>query len=241
MDKTSLGDRMKGYENVVRNVLIRRMPVILRVDGRAFHTLTKRSKFDKPFDTQMSAAMTVVAHDLFNEIQGAKFVYTQSDEVSVLITDYDTLQTDAWFGYNIQKMVSISASIASNSFNEFFANHALEKYRNPIRRAQFDARVFNLPKEEVCNYFIWRQQDATRNSVSMLAQSLFSHNELHGKSCNEMQDMMFIERGINWGALDTWKKRGICVTGNCKVNTEIPIFKDDRDYIEQHVYLTEKV
>jgi tRNA(His) 5'-end guanylyltransferase len=240
MDKTSLGDRMKMYESVSRNTLVRRMPVILRVDGRAFHTFTKAAKFERPFDGLMSVCMENVAFGLVREIQGAKLAYVQSDEVSVLITDYDTIATEAWFANGIQKMVSVAASIATTSFIRglmFNSNQHRDLLTKPlgIKWPQFDARIFNLPKEEVCNYFIWRQQDATRNSISMLAQTHFNHKQLHGKSSAEMQDMLFKEVGVNWNDLDTDRKRGLCVLKDCRVDREIPIFKQDRNYIEINI------
>lgn len=233
---------MKGYENVSRNVLTRRTPVILRVDGRAFHTFTKSMEFAKPFDTLLSECMETAAYSLVRDVQGAKIAYVQSDEISVLITDYDTLTTDAWFGYNIQKMVSIASSITCNSFNQYFLS---SKHANQLARgsgfdaisllpfAQFDARVFNLPREEVVNYFVWRQQDATRNSIQMVARSEFSHKECQDKSTSDLQDML-MTKGINWNDTPTRFKRGFCVTPE-GFHMEIPIFTQDREYLERFV------
>jgi len=234
-DKSGLGDRMKRYEHVSRNVLTRRTPVILRVDGRAFHTFTRT--FSRPFDQMMHNAMVVTADALVREIQGAKLAYGQSDEISVLITDYDTLQTDAWFGNVIQKMVSIAASVSTIAFNQSIGGYP--EYNRERKMAQFDARVFSIPKEEVANYFIWRQQDASRNSVSMVAQSHFSHKKLQGKNVRQMQDMLMAEHGINWNDTPTHFKRGFCIRGNdgIVVDREVPIFTEDRGYVERLVYL----
>ena len=224
---------MKGYENVSRNVLTRRTPVILRVDGRAFHTFTRG--FATPFDQMMHNAMVATATALVQEIQGAKVAYGQSDEISVLLTDYDTLQTDAWFGYNIQKMVSIAASVATIAFNESIGGYPeYGTYRKP---AQFDARVFSLPKEEVVNYFVWRQQDATRNSIQMVARTHFSHKQCHKKNVSDLQDML-MEKGINWNNTPTHFKRGFCVKGTDGIvwDREIPIFTQDREYLERFVH-----
>jgi len=232
-----IGDRMKGYENVTRNVLTRRMPVILRVDGRAFHTYTRGMK--RPFDMMLHNAMLETAHALVREIQGAKIAYGQSDEISVLITDYDTLTTDAWFGNNIQKMVSVAASLTTVAFNKAIGGYP--NYEPPLFQtmAQFDARVFNLPREEVVNYFIWRQQDASRNSVQMLARHHFSHRECHRKSTNDLQEMLMDEHGVNWNDTPTHFKRGFCVypdkAGNVP-DREIPIFTQDREFIERFVH-----
>ena len=191
MDKDSIGNRMKAnYEDRYRFSLTRRTPVIMRLDGRAFHTLTRR--MDKPFDEMFSDFMNKTAMFLCSEIQGAKCAYVQSDEISILITDFDTLTTDAWFDYNIQKMTSVSAGLASAYFtNRFFDGHARD-----ADIAIFDSRVFNIPKEEVCNYFIWRQLDWMRNSVQMLAQAHFSHKQLQGKNQQAMHEMRKADPGV---------------------------------------------
>jgi len=231
MDRTSLGDRMKTYEGVWKHSLVRRMPAILRVDGRAFHSYTRG--FDTPFDQTLHNTMVATATSLMQEIQGAKLAYGQSDEISILITDYDTLDTQAWFGGNIQKMVSIAASVSTNAFNRYMLT-ADKRAGNPMVKplAQFDARIFNLPREEVANYFIWRQQDATRNSVQMVARANFSHRECQDKSCSDLQDMLMAE-GTNWNDTPTHFKRGFCVLEKGKrVDRNIPIFTQQRDYIE---------
>lgn len=229
---TSLGDRMKTYEQVSKTKLLSKVPVIMRVDGRAFHTYTKG--FDRPFDVRIIYSMRQVAQDLVNEIQGAKIAYCQSDEVSILITDYDKRDTQGWFNYVIQKMASVSASIATIAFDKAMGHNASPFMQSPKRYAQFDSRVFNLPRGEVCNYFIWRQQDAVRNSISMLAQSHFSHKQLQRKKSSDMQDMLMDKFGINWNEIPTLQKRGWCVT-RAGVDWEIPTFTEDRYYIEQHV------
>lgn len=114
----SLGDRMKGYEGVSRNFLTRRVPAIIRLDGKAFHTFTKG--MEKPFDPVLTQAMQETMKYLCENIQGCVLGYTQSDEITLVLTDYATIQTDAWFGYNIQKMCSVSASMATMAFNREF-------------------------------------------------------------------------------------------------------------------------
>jgi tRNA(His) 5'-end guanylyltransferase len=201
--KDSLGDRMKeNYENRYRMKLTRRTPVILRLDGKAFHTLTRKCK--KPFDGDFSWCMNMAAEGLCEQIQGVKIAYIQSDEISLLLSDYDTLTTEAWFDYNIQKMVSVSASIASTRFTDFF-NESYEGI------GIFDSRAFNIPVEEVANYFIWRQKDWIRNSVQMLAQSLYSHKELNKKTQADMHDMIY-DKGLNWADLDDKWKNGSIIT-----------------------------
>lgn len=206
----SLGDRMKdNYESRTQSRLLRRSYNVIRIDGKAFHTFTRG--MEKPFDVGLIENMNSTAEDLCKDIQNSVIGYVQSDEISILMADFNTLQTDAWYDGNVQKIVSVAASIATASFNK----HKMQReLRNgsiksiPIM-AKFDARVFTLPnKEEVINYFIWRQQDATRNSISSVAQSMFSHKELHGKSTNEMQEMIFQKSGKNWNDYPVGQKRG---------------------------------
>lgn len=278
----SLGDRMKKYESVSRNFLTRRVPAIIRLDGKAFHTFTKGMK--KPFDEVLMEAMQRTMKYLCKNIQGCVFGYTQSDEITLVLTDYATIKTDAWFGYNIQKMTSIAASMATLAFNRAFFD-AVESWgceyipswtssgtdedvpHETIERgclyntkrleamALFDARAFSVPKDEVCNCLIWRQQDATRNSIEAVGQANFSHRELQGKSCNDIQEMLWNQRNLNWNDLPVDCKRGSCcfkvkkeaqiidprdpektilVTRNeWTTDREPPIFTQDRDYVER--------
>ncbi len=235
-DSDSLGDRMKGYELAYRSVMPRRMPVILRLDGRAFHTYTRGAA--KPFSTRLMDAMDTAAAEVCKEAQGATISYVQSDEISILLHNYRSLVTCPWFDNQVQKIVSVSASIAAVSMT--LSSQHIFGHTKP---ASFDARVFVLPEAEVCNYFIWRQQDAIRNSISMLAQSLYGHSELIGKSCSEMQTMMLTEKNINWNGLPTAQRRGRCVyrkvdddgRSDWVVDQAPPIFTQDRQYIEMHL------
>ena len=185
---------MKCYENVNRNYLTRRTPVIIRIDGKAFHTLTRNC--EKPFDSDFILCMAATTYKILNSIQGAKCAYVQSDEISILLTDYEDLETDAWFKYNIQKIVSVSSSMATVTFNSLFR-----------REAFFDSRTFNLPKEEVANYFIWRYKDWLRNSLSMFARTFYSQKELNGKNKEQVHEMLF-EKGKNWAKLPEQIKNG---------------------------------
>lgn len=264
MPYDSLGDRMKGYENISRIYLPRRLPVIIRVDGRAFHTFTRG--FERPFDQVLRTCMRVAAKALCEQISGVKLAYVQSDEISLLLTNDDTLDTQPWFGNNLQKLVSLSASIATLAFNGEFRQAIIrqpdkQQFGSYLiaynRGAQFDSRAFVIPPTEVTNYFIWRQQDATRNSIQMVAQSLYSHKELMNKNTDELQEMIF-QKGINWNDYPIPNKRGFCVvkkpcvigieadaTGleaaspvirkQWVVDTDIPIFTQDRSYIEKLV------
>lgn len=248
----SIDSRMKEYYELRnRRYLIRRTPVIIRIDGKAFHTYTRG--LQKPFDTDLIDDMQNTALKLCREIQGCKFGYVQSDEISLLLTDYDTLTTDAWFDYCQNKIESISASLATSIFNElrirrniesyiFSSNKALDRYDIRLFKynmANFDSRAFNIPREDAANYFVWRQQDATKNSISMLAQSLYSHNQLNGKNSSEMQEMCF-QKGVNWNDLPTAQKRGTAIYKKSQgfehdtwyINPETPIFSINRELIE---------
>jgi tRNA(His) 5'-end guanylyltransferase len=255
MSNDSLGDRMKGYENIERKYLTRRMPCLLRLDGKSFHSFTKG--FQKPFDMVLMQTMWNTAKYLCENIMGCKLAYVQSDEISLLLTDYDEIETQAWFDKNVQKMVSISASMATMVFNNVFRNifnnidlnniaDYVDNYYKKIGTAMFDSRVFNIPKEEVCNAFIWRQQDATRNAIQMVGQANFSHKQLQNKSCNQIQEMLFQEKSINFNDLPTYQKRGVCIIketymkdeterSRWKIDKDIPVFTQDRDYIERYL------
>ncbi len=201
----SLGDRMKkNYENVTRTFLPRRTYTIIRLDGKAFHTFTKG--LNKPWDDDFITLMDGVTDYLCKNIQGAKFGYTQSDEISILMTDFDNLETDSWFGGNIQKIVSVAASMATFVFNTGMINSGEKKFEGKV--ALFDARTFTIPMEsEVVNYFVWRQQDAIRNSVQMLAQSLYSQTQLNGLN-RSMLIKKCLEKGHDWNDLKSGYKWG---------------------------------
>lgn len=249
--KDSLGDRMKNYyENAYRMYLTRRTPVIIRLDGCHFHTFTKG--FKKPYDIVFKRAMWRTAQYLCENIQNARLAYVQSDEISILLIDYNKLTTSAWFDNNIQKMCSVSASMATMAFNKFFEEEIFNNstnddyshiYSSRINKATFDARVFNLPVSEVCNYFIWRQQDATRNSISSLGRYHFSQKELDGVSSDKIQDKLKNEKDINWNDCPTFFKRGVCISRVKKegfnsfweLDREIPIFTKDREYVEKNL------
>ena len=152
--------------------------------------------------------MEYAAYRLCKEIEGSRYAYTQSDEISVLLVDYQTVSTEPWYGYRVMKMTSVAASICTAAF----ITAALKYLPDQLKKKgmpKFDARVFSLPPEEVSNYFLWRSQDATRNSIQSIARSHFSQKQLHGKSCDVIQDMLFKEKGINWNDTPTRYKRGV--------------------------------
>lgn len=250
----SLGTRMKEYyEAIPKTKLMRRTPVAIRLDGKAFHTFTRG--FKKPFDEILIQTMQDTMKYLCENIQGCVLGYTQSDEITLILVDYQTLNTDAWFDYEVQKMCSVSASMATMVFNKYFSTNITlnqygldNEYLWALRKAElcgamFDARVFNIPKEEVTNLIYWRQLDAARNSVQMVGQAYFSQKELHKKTCSMIQDMLHEQKGINWNDFPTHQKRGsCCVKTPCQKSTwvvdlEIPMFKgEDRDYIERLIH-----
>lgn len=200
-DKDPLGTRMKeSYENITRYSLPRRTYTILRLDGKAWHTYTRDLK--KPFDYELFEDIDNAIIAMLPQIQGAVFAYTQSDEISILLTDFATPQTSAWFDGNLQKMCSVAASIITAEFNRTRCARLFHEV-GPVNiftmpHAYFDARVFTIPdRVEVMNYFIWRNQDCSRNSVSMVAQANFSHKELQGKNTPEMHEMLH-QKGVNW-------------------------------------------
>jgi tRNA(His) 5'-end guanylyltransferase len=217
----TLGDRMKDfYEDRYRINLPRRTYTIIRIDGKAFHTYTKG--LQRPFDAGLIEDMNETTAYLCKNIQGAKLGYVQSDEISIIVTDFDELGTHAWFDNNMQKMASIAASLATAKFNQLrmarstwegsdIAGSLDQDDIENFKLAMFDARVFQIPFiDEVVNYLIWRQQDATRNSISSVAQSLYSHKELHNKSTDDMQEMIF-QKGINWNDYSYREKRGTVI------------------------------
>jgi tRNA(His) guanylyltransferase len=233
----SLGDRMKRYEQASEYYLTRRVPAIIRLDGSCFHTWTRG--LGRPFDDNLRSCMEYAAYKTCKEIEGARFAYTQSDEITILLVDYQTVKTEAWFDYRVPKMCSIAASICSTAF----AGACLKYLPDQIKKkgfARFDARVYSVPKEDVSNAFLWRQQDCTRNSIQAVGQTNFSHKQLHGKSCDEIQEMLFKEKTINWNDTPSRYKRGVSFY---KVELELnqmnsakdPMAKDETVYRKKWV------
>ena len=272
-----LGTRMKEfYEQIPKTRLVRRMPVAIRIDGKAFHTFTRG--FRKPFDHILIKTMQETTKYLCENIQGCILGYTQSDEITLILVDYQKLTSSAWFDYEVQKLCSISASMATMAFNKYFAENVaneileyktsmvpqcveiqqeIKEYHDTLRAAvnkgaMFDARCFNIPKEEVTNLIYWRQLDATRNSIQMVGQANFSHKELQNKTCNMIQDMLHEQKGINWNDYPTVCKRGsACIyteyanmngshNSGWIIDKEMPILKgEDRAYVDNLVYIGE--
>lgn len=247
MDRSDLAERMKGYEKRNRYYLQRRMPVILRLDMRAGHSFTRG--FKRPFDEVFIKSMQDTAKYLCENIQNCKLSYQQSDEITLLLVDYDKLNTDCFFDYRVDKLCSITASMATMAFNKLFEKY-VDEYRfskwdgvsnyednaweyiqvllSVVEKgAMFDARCFNIPKEEVTNLLYWRQDDAAKNSIQMVGRAFFSHKELHKKSRNDIQDMLMTQKGINWNDFPTYQKRGsCCIKTEEKIMEDITIIKN---------------
>lgn len=264
MKKDSLGDRMKRYENVSRFYFTNRSPVIIRIDGKAFHTFTRG--FQKPFDPIMVKTMKQTMQYLCKNIENCVLGYTQSDEITLVLCDYKTIDTQPWFDNNILKITSVSASMATAAFNQFFRENVYAKFFNSeaanpymlgdnYKTALFDSRCFNIPIDEVNNCLVWRQQDAIRNSIQSVAQSFFSHTELMGKNCNELIEMLNHCYSYDWYSLDTDLQRGSCcvkrdynyLNDNGEpcfrrgwiIDENIPIFHEDPDYVEKRIMFKE--
>ena len=243
---TALDKRMKRYEAVTDIRLTQRTPVIMRFDMVAGHTFTRGMV--KPFDEVYMKTMQDTMLNLCKEIPGCVFGYTQSDEITLVLVDYQTLESEGWYDYRLEKLCSVGASKAARFFNKYFIHNAAElvededyfkKLTKKFHTADFDCRVFNLPKEEVTNCVVWRQKDAEKNSVQSLAQTMFSQKELNGIKCKELQNKMFTEKGVNWNELETPKKRGTaCRRFNKKweLDLDMPIVTENRDYVEKLIY-----
>lgn len=264
-----LGKRMKTYyEQIPQTKLMRRTPVAIRIDGKAFHTFTRN--FDKPFDEILVYSMYDTMKYLCENIQGCVLGYTQSDEITLILVDYKKLNSSAWFDYEVQKVCSISASMATMAFNKAFNKRATEfltehcdigwgdfdtdknkqlfdAYHKAYEAgAMFDARCFNIPREEVTNLLYWRQVDAARNSIQMVARAYFSHAECQDKNTTALQEMLFQKHGINWNDYPVNLKRGACCSkvwnfkngedmrSEWQVDFNIPMFKGEgRNYVER--------
>lgn len=244
--KDSLGERMKMYENSYRTHLPENLPIIIRLDGAHFHTFTK--DLVKPFDEKLMESFAETCKYLAEKINGVKYVYHQSDEISLLIRNDDNVNTQAWFKNNLQKLVSISASLATAKFNEEIRKHYPEK-----ELATFDSRVFILPEREVHNYFVWRQNDCMRNAVSMVAQSLFSQRELANVKKEGMIEKMLNEKDVNfYEEFSIIKQRGSSFEKEQKEifmdslqepvlrsqwvqNKEMPILSETKDILKKYL------
>ena len=270
-----LAARMKGYEKDSRTTLSADQPVIIRVDGKAFHTFTKGLR--KPFDSILTATMQETMQHLCKNVQNCVFGYTQSDEITLVLVTDKKEKTDPWFGNNVQKMCSVAASMATVAFNKAFYERSDDflamqaeawnvsdtdiKYGECLETkffaATFDARAFNIPKEDIINNLIWRQKDAIRNSIMATGRAYFSHKQLHDKSSQEVIAMLREEKNLRWEDIPLQNQRGSCcyrrsvtdsipdprhpsqmITVNRNpwlIDYSIPLFTEERDYVEVHL------
>ena len=283
-----LGTRMKTYyEQIPKTKLMRRTPAAIRIDGKAFHTFTRG--FEKPFDDVLVKSMQKTMKYLCENIQGCVIGYTQSDEITLLLVDYKELNSQAWFDYEVQKMCSVAASMATMKFNQVFAELSAKESENLEVRARenpsfgnrnfltrisiahcdsaskgamFDARCFNIPKEEVCNLIYWHQLEAVQNGFRIAGWAYFSQTELQGKSHNDIQNMLAKQKGIDEISLlkevniesacikiwnedeDDGGKIGdsLCLTKRSEwiIDNNMPVLKgEDRKYIDKLIYVGE--
>ena len=245
-EKDDFGNRMKSYEDQNRLFVDTQLPVIIRLDGSHFSTYVRGCK--KPYDDNLIRVMNETAKYLCANVHGARMAYIQSDEISILLNSYTHANTQCWFNGNIQKMASVSAGMAS----AVFSNLSPEIF-GTYKMATFDSRVFNVPLHEVSNVFLWRQQDAMRNSVSSYARTYFSDKEMFGKSTSQLKQMV-IDKGFPWEGINHEYKMGrvvlkentekefinpitkeaiTAIRGDWVVDNKIPLFSADRDYIER--------
>ena len=271
--RDDIGTRMKNfYEQIPKTKLMRRCPVAIRIDGKAFHTYTRN--FKRPFDSVFMRAMQETMKYLCENIQGCVLGYTQSDEITLILVDYEKINSSAWFDYEVQKLCSVSASMATMRFNQVFARLVQEvkeegtedpQYVKVLDKAcetgaMFDSRCFNIPKEEVTNLIYWRQLDASRNSIQMVGHANFSQKQMHGKSTSDIQDMLMLEKNINWNDFSvTCKRESCCIRGQADevpsctgdssnensrgwmIDNDIPIFKgEEREYVDHFIYIGEQ-
>ena len=260
MDRSDLANRMKEfYETIPKTKLMRRCPVVVRLDMRTGHTFCRG--FERPFDEVFIKSMQETAKYMCENVQGCVLSYQQSDEISLILVDYKKLNSSAFFDYEVQKVCSITASMATMAFNKYFSinmdnwgydnmpgwidggtnekiNPQLKKLCDSYiaaneKGAMFDSRCLNIPKEEVTNYIYWRQLDASRNSVQMVGQANFSDKELHKKTTNQIQDMLMTQKGINWNYFPTYQKRGSCCIKEVyyvgKNGEEVPVEDFNKD------------
>jgi len=227
MRQSDIGKRMKRYEAVTEYTLPRRIPVIIRIDGNAFQALTGRKHGKHHWSMKFVENMISVAAAVMKSMQGCNICYCQSDEISFLLTDYRTITTEPWFGYDVRKLISISAGIASGRMSQLYGETVC-----------FDSRCFSVPQDDVCNYFIWRQLDAERNAVQMLGREHFSQKQLHHKSCKEIRQMLLEQKCVYFELCQPVRKTGFCIVEGI-IDSNIPSFINDREYIERHVYVRE--
>ena len=232
--KDDLGRRIKrDYEDALRLFLPRRTYVVIRIDGRGFHKFTEH--LERPYCRSLADALDQAALYLCQEMIGCRFGYGQSDEYSFLLTDFEREDSALWFDGNLQKIVSVSASLFTAAFNACFASACTPRAATPPGLAAFDARVMVISQRaEVKKYFLWRQLDASANSLNMLASAHYPHAELEGKSTAEKHEMLY-RKDVNWARQSPDFKRGRLIRRTVEgwtVDLDIPVFNREQSYLE---------
>lgn len=242
----TLNDRMKEYESNAKIKLIKKMPVIIRVDGRAFHTFTKG--FVKPFDTLFLEAMRKTALDLFKSVPNCRFAYTESDEITLILDDSNTILDTAFYDNDLEKLVSVTASMTTMFFNNNFAS-VIERgeksaidttiYKKKLYKATFDSRAFNVPYHEVDNVILDRQLDSKRNSLNAYAQSLYPQKVLNGKKHDDLIDLLHA-KGMKYHDIDVSLRHGVAVykdeTDKVVVDYDVPSLLIDKTFVSRRVF-----
>jgi tRNA(His) guanylyltransferase len=220
----SIGARMKSYEE---NQRLEKGAVIIRVDGKGFHTWTKKIGALKPFDSVVHDCMVHATKRVSMEMQGCRIAYTQSDETTFLLTNLGEKE-GAWFDYKVQKLASVTASMFTHYFNARYEYAAITR-GYPSIPAFFDARAFSIPVEDAANVFVWRQQDWNRNSVQMLGHHHMGHAKMQNRTAGVVRTILKDEYGVDWFGLMAWEKFGTFVYPHPEdpLNTSIPL-----DYYE---------
>lgn len=206
MENDDLGNRMKQYESKEDSILIQGLPIVIRLDGRAFHSFTHGLK--RPFDDDFRSLMVETTRKLVEETN-AVVGYTQSDEISLILLP----ETQQYFGGRVNKINSLLGAFASVWFNHFYQENWFKFPNVPgnvLRKAYFDCRCFNVPTlNEAANHMLWREIDATKNSISAAAQAYFSPTQLDKLNSKQKQELLFQEKQINWNDYPTMHKKGV--------------------------------
>lgn len=230
MNFKNLEDKCQYYRSLTDYRLLPNSNILVMLDGKNFSKLVKNN-FEKPFDDCFIRMMNETAKFLCENVQGCKFAYVQSDEISLLITDYDTPETDMLFGGRLCKIQSILASLATSEFNRWFTiwnlnkcydNVSVGEFISKMKMAQFDCKAWVVPNvNDVFSYFLYRQLDCIKNSKQQTAQTYIPHKELLGKNADE-QIAMCIDRCIvDWNMFEDKYKYGRFIAKEVTTQTKV--------------------
>lgn len=216
----TLKDKCLYYRSLTDTRLVPNSYVLVMLDGRSFSSMIK-NKFKLPFDDNFIDMMNETAKYVCENVSGCKLAYVQSDEISLVLTDFDTPTTDSFFGYRTFKLLSIIASLATAKFNQLMTLYNMSNGlgMNPgdcimkTKLAQFDCKVWNVPTlNDVYAWFLYRQNDCIKNSKGQLAQTYYSHKELFKLTTDQQIEKLNVEKSINWHEFDDNKKYGRLIT-----------------------------